>query len=324
VHVDWLKRCGLVILVAIAALLTASCTAPKPRYGAAGSVKSAGSAVSAGSTGPASTGNPTTPTSSTTTTEEPGWTPLSYNGSAVAVDVRAFSSADGATVTVARFRAGQTRFDLHVGTQDPPTSTAVPPDSGPSVSTSEAPLLLGAFNGGFKMSAGAGGFEVSGQILSPLMTGFASFVIDASGTGHVGVWGEGLPARGEHVASVRQNLPPMVIGSVLSPNIDNATAWGSTLGGGEEVARSALGEDTAGDILYAGSMSALPVDIAGALVAAGAQSAMELDINPEWVQLALASSQGAALTVGIPGQNRPADQVVVGWTRDFVTVLSAQ
>jgi len=75
--------------------------------------------------------------------------------------------------------------------------------------------------------------------------------------------------------------------------------------------------------LYAASMAALPSDLADALVSAGTSTAMELDINPEWVQLAVAPVPGGTLATGVPGQNRPADQYVVGWTRDFVTVLAA-
>jgi hypothetical protein len=69
-------------------------------------------------------------------------------------------------------------------------------------------------------------------------------------------------------------------------------------------------------------MSALPVDLATALVSAGVTTAMELDINPGTVQLDTASSPGAPLAARIPVQNRPADQCQVGWTRDFIAVLS--
>ena len=69
-------------------------------------------------------------------------------------------------------------------------------------------------------------------------------------------------------------------------------------------------------------MAALPVDLGNALLAAGAVTAMQLDINPEWVQLALAPGAGAPLVSGVPGQHRPADQYLLGWTRDFVTVLA--
>jgi hypothetical protein len=79
--------------------------------------------------------------------------------------------------------------------------------------------------------------------------------------------------------------------------------WGATLGGGEYVARSALGQDGAGDLLYAGSMSASPMDMARALAAKGARIGMELDINPEWVQLDVApptSTSGAGAVTSSP------------------------
>lgn len=49
---------------------------------------------------------------------------------------------------------------------------------------------------------------------------------------------------------------------------------------------------------------------------------MELDINPEWVQLDVARRPGGPLAAEVPGQDRPADQYLAGWTRDFFTVLA--
>jgi hypothetical protein len=49
---------------------------------------------------------------------------------------------------------------------------------------------------------------------------------------------------------------------------------------------------------------------------------MELDINPEWVQCDLASMARGSLVAMVPGQSRPANQYLVGWTRDFITVLT--
>jgi hypothetical protein len=73
--------------------------------------------------------------------------------------------------------------------------------------------------------------------------------------------------------------------------------------------------------LYA-AVSALPVDLATALAGDGATVAMELDINPEWIQLDVASGVGGPLQGVVPGQLRPADQRLLGWTRDFITVLT--
>ncbi len=259
----------------------------------------------------------------TTTTEQPGWSPVSTVGGAIAVDERSVVTPSGAQVQLVRFRAGRAHFDLHVGSLDPPSGgVALAADAQSALSPSEQGTLLGAFNGGFESSTGAGGFEVDGHVLVPLVAGRASFVIDASGVAHVGVWGSGLPLPGEQVVSVRQNLGPLVLGGAPSPDVGSVTAWGATLGGGSAVARSAVGEDAAGDIVYAGSMSALPADMAAALVDAGVTTGMELDINPEWVQAVVTPAPGGSPVAAVPGQNRPADQYVVGWTRDFVAVVA--
>ena len=248
---------------------------------------------------------------------------MSTVGTTIAVDSQSVTEPTGHVVTVFRFRAGHTRFGLHVGRMDPPQGAAnVATNSGPSIGPNEAPVLLAAFNGGFEVSSGAGGFQLNGQVLVPLQAGRASLVIDSDGTAHLGIWGVTLPTPGEQVASVRQNLAPLITGGQPASNVANIAAWGATLGGGAAVARSSLAEDGAGNLLYAASMDALPVDLANALISAGALTGMELDINPEWVQLASATTPGGTLAPGVPGQNRPGDQYQIGWSRDFVTVLA--
>jgi hypothetical protein len=241
----------------------------------------------------------------------------------VAVDGRTVSEPDGNIVTLIRFRRSNTRFALHVGSTDPPAPLgSLPPGAGSAVSTTERPVLLAAFNGGFKSTAGAGGFEVAGMVLVPFVAGYASLVIGADGSASVGAWGAGVPAPGERVVSVRQNLPPLVIAGRPSPQIADVYAWGATLRGVAAVARSALGEDAAGNLIYAGSTTALPDDMAAALISGGSVSGMELDINPEWVQADVAPVAGGPLTAQVARQARPAGQYLTGWTRDFVTVLA--
>lgn len=303
-------------LVALAAFSLASCSSASTsdRTG----LKTVANAKST-TTIPQATIPPTT----TSTPEQPGWTPVSLVDGAIAVDTQAVTEADGHVVTIFRFRAGRTRFALHAGSTDPPMAAGiVGPDDGSTVGPDEVPVLLAAFNGGFKANAGAGGFELDSQVIVPLQTGVASLVIDATGSAHVGAWGEGLPVTGEQVVSVRQNLPPLVVNGQPSPAVADIGSWGSTLGGGPVVARSSLGEDASGDLVYAASMDALPSDLANALIGAGVVAGMELDINPEWVQIDVAPAPGGALAAGIPGQTRPSDQYLVGWTRDFIAVLA--
>lgn len=97
----------------------------------------------------------------------------------------------------------------------------------------------------------------------------------------IGVWGHGVPGRGEAVYSVRQNLTPLVLNGKPTPAAADWSVWGATLGGGEFVARSALG-----------------------------QVAMEVDINPEWVQLDVAGRPDGPLRAAIGGQSRPESLVL--------------
>lgn len=306
-------RAAFTVLLAIA---LAGCTAsPTP-----GDAKSEATPVS--SSLPVAAPRPST---TTTVPAQPGWTPVSTLATGVAIDERAMTTPGGALVTLIRFRAGQVVFALHSGSQDPPTGgIALSVDAQPQIAAPERAVLLGAFNGGFKVSGHAGGVEIDGHVLTPLVAGMASLVIDTNGAAHVGVWGATAPGSHEAVASVRQNLPPLVSGAQPSPTISTTSAWGDPLHEVALTARSALGQDAAGDLIYAASMHALPIDMATALVSAGATVAMELDINPEWVQADVAASPGGVLTAMVPGQNQPADRYLLGWTRDFVTVDVAQ
>jgi hypothetical protein len=236
------------------------------------------------------------------------------------VVVTRFRAADGSVVTLARF-AGPVQYRLHCGSSDPGAAALPVVRAGPAIGGRERHRLLAAFNGGFLLSAGDGGYEQEGHVISRLRPGFASLVIDRSGTARIGIWGHGLPLPHEAVYSVRQNLGPLVINGHPAGAAANWNAWGATLGGGEFVARSAVGQNAQGQLIYAASMSASPADLAAALARDGARIAMELDINPEWVQLDVARKPGRVLHAAIPGQNRPAGQYLAGWTRDYFTAL---
>ncbi len=252
---------------------------------------------------------------------QPGWTVVAASGPRVRIDERSITVADGAMVTLLRFRAHAVRFSLHVGSSDPPTSGhTIPAGAASAVDAAQRATLLAGFNGGFKVGAGGGGMEVGGQVLTPLQAGEATLVVGRGGSARIGVWGSGTPRPGEVVVDVRQNLPPLIRSGVAATDIGDIAAWGDPLGGVANPARSALGQDRAGDLIYAGSMRAYPSDLTDALLAVGTRTAMELDINPYWVGAEVASRRGGPLRTVVPGQNRPADQYLVGWERDFVSV----
>jgi hypothetical protein len=229
-------------------------------------------------------------------------------------------TADGAVITVAIFR-GPVTYVLHNGSQDPGwAASSKGVKAGSAIGTAERRHVLAAFNGGFKLVAAAGGYEQEGKIAGPLLKGYASLIIDTNGRARIALWGYGAPAPGEKIYSVRQNLGLLVKGGKPVPSAVDWWNWGGTIGG-SSVARSAVGMDSSGDIIYAASMAALPEDLAVALADKGARIGMELDINPNWVQLDVASHPGGTLRAAVPGQWRSAHQFVWGWTRDFFTVL---
>jgi len=302
----FLAASALAVACAVAACGGASAAARPPSTASPAAAQSTPAALST------PTANPPPATRSTAT---PALMPRPR------VSITHVRTADGALVTVATF-LGPVRYVLHNGSADPGPAASGVVRAGPAVTGAERRELLAAFNGGFKLSAGAGGYMQEGHVISPLEPGLASLVIDRSGQARIGVWRRGLPAPGEAVYSVRQNLRPLVLNGRPTAASADWTLWGATLGGGAYVARSAIGQDAAGDLLYAASMSAVPADLAAALAGHGARIAMELDINPEWVQLDAAGAPGGALIAEIPGQYRPADQYLAGWTRDFFTVLA--
>jgi hypothetical protein len=226
-------------------------------------------------------------------------------------------SPDGSLVTVATF-SGPVRYALYDGSEDPYIPYREVHDQS-AVTGANRSRLLAAFNGGFKMNAYSGGYEQEDHVISALRYGFASLTINRAGQARIGVWGHGFPDG--DVYSVRQNLQALVLDGKPTAAAYEWGLWGATLGGGEYVARSALGQNAAGDIMYAGSMSASPYDLARALSRAGARTGMELDINPAWVQLDVAREPGGKLRAEVAGQYRPADQYLDGWTRDFIAVL---
>ncbi len=152
--------------------------------------------------------------------------------------------------------AGPVQYVLHDGSQDPRSPRRVLLHGGPAIGTAERSRLLAAFNGGFLMRSRAGGYEQEGHVFRGLRNGLASLVIDRSGHARIGVWGAGVPVPGESVFSVRQNLWPLVMDGRRTRETDKWWRWGGTVGHVESVARSALGQNAAGELIYAASMSA--------------------------------------------------------------------
>jgi hypothetical protein len=226
-------------------------------------------------------------------------------------------------VTLLAFDQHRLELRLHSGTSDAGTFGW---RFGPSVAGSERRRIVAAFNGGFRLSVGAGGFESYGRVAVALRDGLGSIVTYADGTTDIGAWHQGVPAPGHQVLSVRQNLTLLVDHGQSASTVDCLSCWGATLGGVSDPARSALGVTADGHLVWAGGEHLTVAQLADALVGAHVVRAVELDINPEWVAGYLYGHRGGhgppAPIPAMPGQNGIPGTFLVPWSRDFFTVVS--
>lgn len=230
-------------------------------------------------------------------------------------------SASG--VTLMSFNQRLVTLRLHSGTVD---AGPLGWRYGPSVGGAELAHLVAAFNGGFRLSTGSGGFEAYGHVGAPLRDGLGSIVTYADGSSDVGSWHQGVPAPGKKVVSVRQNLTLLIAHGTAASTVGCVSCWGATLGGVVDPARSALGVTADGRLIWAAGEHLTVSQLAGALLGAHVARAVELDINPEWVAGYLYGHRGGhgplapvpAMTAqqGIPGQ------YLSPWSRDFFTVVA--
>jgi hypothetical protein len=218
---------------------------------------------------------------------------------------------NGALVTLA----------LHSGTLDAGSSGW---RYGPSIVDGERRRLIAAFNGGFKFSTEAGGFLSYGRTASPLRRGLGSIVTYADGATNIGAWEQGVPSHASRVVSVRQNLTLLIDHGRASSTIECVSCWGATLGGGPEVARSALGITADGQLVWAGGEQLSVATLTDALLKAKVVRAVELDINPQWVAGYLYRHRGTgkpleAIPV-VPGQTGVGGSFLEPYSRDFFAV----
>ncbi|MEZ0095177.1 phosphodiester glycosidase family protein [Streptacidiphilus sp. EB129] len=184
-------------------------------------------------------------------------------------------------VGVVWMRRTALRFELHPGASEPGGYWPVPPTIAPGLRTG----LVATYNGGFKVSNGDshGGFYLDGRTVGQLRDGAASEVFHRDGSLSIGVWNRDV-GMAPDVVGVRQCLVPLVSGGRLTGDVYNGGVgvWGLTDGGNSFVARSGVGVDRNGDILYVGGRLMSVSSLATTLQRAGAVTAMMLDINLSW------------------------------------------
>jgi hypothetical protein len=173
------------------------------------------------------------------------------------------------------------RFDLHPGASEPGGSWPVPS----TITAGERTGLVAAYNGGFKVSNGDshGGFYLDGRTVGYLRDGAASEVFHRDGSLTIGVWNEDVRMTPD-VVGVRQCLVPLVRDGQITGAVytGGAETWGFDDGGYPSVARSGVGVDRNGDIIYVGGRLLTVQSLATLLQRAGAVTAMMLDINLSW------------------------------------------
>jgi hypothetical protein len=182
--------------------------------------------------------------------------------------------------------------------------------------------LLATFNSGFKLEDSGGGFVAFGHVYAPLRDGMATLLRLRDGTADVRTW-TGGPIPGPEVTFARQNLPLIVDGGRLNPNLNDGSQWGATLGNAVRVWRSGVGVDAHGNLIYAAADAQTAQSLAEILQRAGAIRAMELDINSEWVTFNFYRTSGANNPLKLlPDMTRDPTRYLTPDDRDFFAVYA--
>ena len=289
-------------------------------------------AVATGATLVNSRSAPATTTTTTIPVERPQaqWRVATSSARGVMVDYRMIDQS-GVMFRAIRLRARTTLLRWHVGAIDPPVRAGVvPADAGPSINWTNEGLagVVAVFNGGFKVGAHAGGEMVDGLTLAPMVHGDMTLAIDAAGHWKMGEWAANFPGPRFHAIAYRQNLAPLVANAkpTAAALSANEFIWGDPLKENPQQARSALGIDTHGNLVYVATLTGVsPALLARALLAAGAVEGMELDINPFWpivgASFAVLHHPGD-YPVQIPYAEHNPTIYNTGWERDFFVALA--
>ena len=219
---------------------------------------------------------------------------------------------------VAWIDSTQTSTQLYPGRSEPAVSM---PSRGPEeVPPSLRGRLVATFNSAFKLSDSGGGFASGGHTYAAMHNGMATIVRYRSGRVDVVGWTGGASA-GPNVAYARQNLPLIVEGARLNPNLSDGPEWGATLGNAVRVWRSGLGVDARGNLIYAVAPDQTVGSLAEILRHAGAVRAMELDINTYWPSFITYRAPGAIGAANLlPGMDRSPQRYLTPDDRDFFAV----
>jgi len=180
--------------------------------------------------------------------------------------------------------------------------------------------LVATFNGGFPLETSNAGLIYRGKVKETMVNGIATVVRYRDGRIDIVRWESG-PGAPKDVWFAKQNLPPIIYGGKLNPNLSDGPEWGETVNNATRVWRSGLGIDAHGNLMYAAANYQTVESLAKVLQRAGAVRAIELDINEDWTSFISyrhpEASQPANL---LPEMYRSPERYLTPDERDFFAV----
>lgn len=220
---------------------------------------------------------------------------------------------------VAWINSRRTRLSYVPGLAEPPGI----PNRGPAeVPSSLRSQLLATFNGGFPLETSHAGLIFRGQGVARMVDGIATLIEYRDGRTDIVRWHGGAGASA-NIWFAKQNLPPIIYGGRLNPNLSDGPEWGATVNNAVRVWRSGLGIDRHGNLLYTAADYQTVSSLAEILKRAGAVRALELDINEDWTSFITYRHQGALDPSNLlPSMLRPATRYLVPDERDFFAVYA--
>jgi hypothetical protein len=219
---------------------------------------------------------------------------------------------------VAWIDSARTELAYLPGLAEPPPPLA---HRGPAqVPHSMRKRVVATFNGGFPLETSNAGLIYRGKVVEAMVDGIATVVEYRDGRIDIVKWESGAGAP-KNVWFAKQNLPPIIDGGKLNPNLGDGPAWGETVNNAVRVWRSGIGIDSHGNLLYAAANYQTVESLAKVLQRAGAVRALELDINEDWTSFISYRHPGALQPSNLlPEMHRPPERYLTPDERDFFAV----
>jgi hypothetical protein len=197
-----------------------------------------------------------------------------------------------AKVVVVAMDMRQLDLDMEGGVEDPKSLTGVHGAGKIPRDPAIINRVVGAFNGAFKTTHGEYGMMVAGKVLLPPRPNAATVVVTKDRRIGLGTWGS-TGAIPEDIASLRQNLDPLVEDGKLMPS--GRTQWGFQLAGTSLFAmRSGLCTSAGGYLYYLWGEELSGQTLAKAMLQAGCTYGMHLDMNLHHTAFVFASVRNIA------------------------------